>query len=782
MPLANRMPTQNQNQNIVEGQDIRVPFQSVAELQQMVFEAEQLDSAHFAEQRKNIHLVAGRHYASQASPNFLESTLNIFRNTDKKIKITQNHLEYISNNKVTNIVKNAPNVQIVANNEKEAQDRKAAQLHNSVWQYIFYTNRLKKFINKLAKDFVDLGECCCIIKWNDDKGHVLQRGDGGYQQIQEGPQQEFNQGRDVLAQSDPEDAFDFRTMMNQGSSQQKQNSLMQMALLSEMSKMMRANQDNLNSLFLGDFEFERVFPMNLLRPSQIDDIDRAEWLGITNLVSKKYLKSKFNVNMSGHGMEFSNHQFFTFNEDAFRSYRMTEDKVKLNEIYWKPTKWMPYGWYAIFAENMLLASDQLPYGIFPIVYSGYLSSQTSPRHHSLLRHLAPYQSEINRCVTEMVRHQISVGSDKLLIEKGSEVSRGISISGVKVLNYAQGTEKPIFLQGKVGEQFFKPLLNQIEQMYHLAGIQYNISLDGQKRDNKTAKDPYAQLFHSMQQREKDLLYVDTFEMFLIDMCRTTLSLAKYYISEDHLIPMIGRNEYVNIAEFKNSTPLDQQVKALPRTDDVNTVMGKQLTLTQALQYVGQQLPPQEVGNVLANMPFLNSTKMFADLTLDYDIAENMILALDRGEQPKLNQFDNAPYMIQKLTARMRQADFGMLSPQIQQSYQQAIGWYQNIIYQKQQQVVRENQGMIPTGGPPVRINQLMSYKNKNGETVQKRVLLPSETIQWVMQQLQKQGLVQQDMQQAQESMFEQVMKAQGGGQQQPQQPPQQQPQQMPFMQ
>jgi hypothetical protein len=56
-----------------------------------------------------------------------------------------------------------------------------------------------------------------------------------------------------------------------------------------------------------------------------------------------------------------------------------------------------------------------------------------------------------------------------------------------------------------------------------------------------------------------------------------------------LIPAIGKSEYINIPEFKNADDLCHRIKVQARADDIESQMGKQLTLNHFLQYAGSNI-------------------------------------------------------------------------------------------------------------------------------------------------------------------------------------------------
>ena len=68
------------------------------------------------------------------------------------------------------------------------------------------------------------------------------------------------------------------------------------------------------------------------------------------------------------------------------------------------------------------------------------------------------------------------------------------------------------------------------------------------------------------------------ENFWVDLASIALKLAKHYLDQNHLIPMIGKHEAVNISEFQSTDAFNHVVKLEPRNDDMDAQMGKQLMI------------------------------------------------------------------------------------------------------------------------------------------------------------------------------------------------------------
>jgi hypothetical protein len=156
-----------------------------------------------------------------------------------------------------------------------------------------------------------------------------------------------------------------------------------------------------------------------------------------------------------------------------------------------------------------------------------------------------------------------------------------------------------------------------------------------------------------------------------------------------------------------------------------------------LQYVGTQMSESSIGKLVRNMPYANVEDSFSDLTIDDDNAKNDILALDRGELPTIGRNENHEYIVSRLTQRMKQADFQMLDPQIQQAYQAVIDEHMAIMDEQKQALQRAQAGMIPASGTLVGVDFYVKDPKNPDRT--RRARLPYDAVNWLVQKLEEQS-------------------------------------------
>lgn len=671
----------------------------IAALNALYLDGESCDQEVFAEQRSNLLLVAGEHYNKRQSSFYKRIRDSRELNSEQKLRLTKNHIQNICKLYANNIISATPGVGFEPKDEQSIQDQKAAELHHAVWQdacekYSIVTDLMDQWCD----DFIQVGEVYVKIFWDPYKGEVK-----AYEQKVD------DDGAPIFFDAQGQQTLEAVDEMGQPHSLMPDESL---------------------PVFSGEFVWEEIYGFNLLRSAQAKTMEESPHLCVRKMVKTQDMKDRYKNDPDKQKCFISSGEdTFTVFDGGRGGYKKTEGMSMIREYYFRPCPDYPKGYFFFTTKEGIFEKGELPGGIFPIVGQGYEKIQTTPRGRSPIKHMRPYQIEINRAASKIAEHQVTLGDDKILIQNGTKVSAGVALPGVRAINYTG--QEPDILPGRSGEQYMGYLQAQITELYMVMNVQQ----DGQQ---VTAQlDPYALLFRSASQKKVFQRYTKRFENFLMNVCKTYLRLAKVHLPDDALIWAVGKSEQVNIAEFKNANDICYQIKVEAQSDDIETKLGKQLVLNHVLQYVGPQLKPDDIGKLMRQMPYANFDGSFDDMTVDFDSAENDLLALDRGEQVPVNYHDEHPYMIKRLVGRQRKPDYKYLSPQIQNAYDQLIQQHEQMEAMKQRQIQQAEQGYIPTGGQLLGCDFFVA--DPASPTKTRRARLPSEAIQWLVTQMQAQG-------------------------------------------
>lgn len=667
---------------------------TITDLNRLYSEAESCDSQIFTEQRSNFLLAAGEHYNKKISPYWSRIRDSAQLTEEQKLRLTKNHLHRICNIYINGIFAQAPGVGIIPKNEKELQDQKAAELYSSVWEDWKQKNDYRSGVRDRIDDFVKGGEVAVKIFYDPNAGDFL-----GYE-----PEMD-EMGQPVM---------------------------------DEYLKPVMSTRPR----FSGKVVVERIFTPNLLR------MPHSQTMGDSCLIYRKMVDVKALESMYEGDEEKlsyikpSQNSTYKVFEGQSGDILSTENQTMVREFYEPPCHEYPNGYFWISTEVGILEEGELPFGVMPILVTGFDKIPTTPRGRSLIKQLRPYQAELNRCASAIATHQVTLSDDKLLIMSGTKVTPAGKLPGVRVLNYT-GTA-PTILSGRAGQQYFEYYEMTKREMYEAANIEEEV-----QEKSVQVNDPFAELFKSIRHKKKYALYAEKMVIFETKICDLVLTLSKFYLADDAIIPAIGRSEAINISEFKNSIPIHHEIKLVEQTDDYESKMGKQLTLNYALQYVGNQMDKEDIGRILRVMPYTNKEEIFSDLTTDYDNATNDILLLDRGGYPTINRYDNHKYMIKRLVHRTKQGDFESLHPGIQENYFKVIMEHEKEEAENIQDIQKAKDGFIPASGPLIAVDFYVEDPEKPSRT--RRARLPYDAVDWLVKQLQKQGLELKKLEQIQDS-------------------------------
>lgn len=330
-------------------------------------------------------------------------------------------------------------------------------------------------------------------------------------------------------------------------------------------------------------------------------------------------------------------------------------------------------------------------------------------------------------------------------------------------------QRPEVLPGRDGQQFGAYIEETLMEMYKAANAE-----EIWEEKESQGVDPWAMLFRSSKQKKKFSKYAQKFERYQKRLVFTLLELAKIYLDDDALIPMIGKHEMVNIAEFRSTTPLTHEIVVESVEDTPETMLGRQMTFNHILQYTGNNLDKRQIGSLIKNMPYGNWKQGFSDLTLDDDIVENDMLALDRGEMPEIGEYDDHPYMIKVLTKRTREADFRYLDPQIQENYKTLIVAHEQAETARLEAIKAAQNEFIPADGPLIACDLYVENKEDPSKEP-KRARVPQRALSWLLDRLEEQGLTMSTMEQMNQGALAEIAqqfmaKQQNPGLQMPGQP------------
>lgn len=682
----------------------------IEKLNELYSKAEEADKKTFAEMRSNLLLVNGDHYKRVSSD--LDRRLRN-SNVDKKtrIRLTMNHTQKATSDIKDIILNQASSFSPFPKNESELGDQKSAELAKSVWEHGKSENDWEDLQQNQINSFVDVGECAAKIYFDPSLGNIK-----SYPQLttEEGIPL-FNYDGNIVAESISLDGTPLEPA---------------------------PDLDNPN--FLGKLIIEKLYPFNLLRSPNSNSMKNSPYIIHRKMVDVDIVKNMFasgNTNfdrdLRERITESSNKTYKIF-DSSTNAFYDSSGQVMLKEYFFRKSKKYPKGYFYITTESDILSQGEIPFGehgdiAFPIKHTGYDIIETSPRYSSSIRHMRPFQAEINRAASSRSEIQLIFGKDKLVLHGGGMVSKGAELEGTRVLNVTG--PKPDIIPGRSGDQFTGHLLDMIEGLRDMAGLPN----DNNSKAVQTM-DPKSELFKSAKLKKKFSRQALRFERFSKECVETYLFLASKYLDDEVIIRAIGKKEKINIAEFKAVDRLDYAIKVEPVSGDYDSQWGKFMELEIISQYLGKDMPEHLKGALIKSFPYLNKDPVMKDILVEYESPRNMLLAIDRGEDFIASKYDNADLMLKALYQRSRESDFKELSPEIQDKYAATIVEFEEIQKQQIAEEIKIKNGMIPTDGALIKCDLYVSQPNTKGGVKTVREVFPSAALEWLREKLNSQGL------------------------------------------
>lgn len=653
------------------------------QLNDMFTRGVECDKSEFAKMRSSLLLIAGEHYNKRSS-RFMErirSSQDL--SNEVKLRLTKNHIGRITRRYSNTIVSTAPGVVCSPANKKELQDQKSAELSQGVWSFIKSTNDWQNTVMEWSDDFVGIGEIWTKVYYDDTVGSVI-----GYEPMID--EMTGSQVVDEMGQLIPDEARPIKA---------------------------------------GAVKYEEVYAFNVLRDPAAKNIKKSPWYCVRKMVSVDDLKKQFPKHEEAI-QQSADETFMVF--DVSSGYRESNNKeAMVREWYIRPCAKYPKGYWAIALSSVKLDEGEFAEDadgvLFPLLCERFEYVQTKPRGIAVTEPLRPYQAEINRSSSKIAEHQITLGDDKLILQNGAKMSAGTQVPGIRSVTVTGAA--PTIMEGRSGSQYVEYMLSQIKEMYDIADLD--------DEDVTANLEPHTLLYRAASHKKKFRRYVQRFEGFLKNVCEISLRTARVFMPDEAVIQAVGRSEAVNVAEFKNSRSQLVMIKVEPQSEDIETKLGQQMVMNHVLQYVGSQMSEASIGKLVRNMPYANVEESFSDLTIDDDNATNDILALDRGQLPNIGRDENHEYVVSRLTQRMKQADFQMLSPEIQQAYQMVRDQHMTILDEQKQALQRAQAGMIPASGTLVGVDFYVMDPNNPDRT--RRARLPYDAVDWLVKKLEEQS-------------------------------------------
>jgi hypothetical protein len=693
----------------------------IGKLESYYSEGETCDSDVFAEMRSNILIMNGKHYERTIGRGLSRNLREFNVRDSKRIRLVKNHTQKAINDLKDTLASMVPDVIPYPVNEAELRHQKAAEIARQVLRCGKEKNSWHDFVERSLDNFMELGEVACKIYWHPLKGGIK----GFKQKVEMMGDQSFP----VFKAPD-------------GSPTLEPFSIGPMGEQIEHEPM----PDETKAEFYGQTVIERIPAFDLLRCKAAKDMNESPWLIYRKMISNDVLKGliqradKMSDDEKAEAIDklkgSGNTTFKVFNSGS-GSFEEKEGHSLVKEIYFRQSPKYPKGYFVIWTDYGKLFEGTIPFGEFgevsyPIKWEGNERFESSARGFSPIKRVRPSQIEVNRCASKITEHQLTIGDDKIILNKGSKFERGVDQPGIRTY-FTTGQAQVV--PGRAGEQFVNYLEHNISEIYRLLNIPEN------RNPTAQAFDPKAEIYKMQRQKIIFTKPAGKFERYLKSVASTYLFLEQKYMDQERFVNLLGLENAQLFEEFQNIQRLDYMMKLEEVSGDLESQMGKVIELETILQYAGKDLDDQTLKSLLSQFPILNKHRAFKHITIDMQNIENDILALERGQYVPAGRYDNHEMYIKMLVERMKQKDFTLLDPQVQEMFEAKKAEHEQVLQQASDALRDANAGMIPSGGALVRCDVYRPSDPSDPSKV-RRLQLPQDALEWLEQRLNDQGLAQ----------------------------------------
>jgi hypothetical protein len=337
-------------------------------------------------QRLNTLLYKGKHYFSQ--DDFYRLPYNKNKRYSKNhAKVVVNYLRQVTESHVADMTAYEPNLEVMPSKDEESA-KTAAKDNKDLLDYYFYEEKLNTAFQTFHRRKKVHGETFKFVLWNENKGDLHP----AYKQYRDMQQQSGNDPDAPIPIVDPT------------SGQQLKGDDGQPLF---MSKVIRQ----------GDIQIEDEYSWNVLYPippsalwSEVDRVHRLKWLDV-DVARIKWPQYAEKIKTDG-------------NFDRYVGYTPSlSNKVCVRYTYYPPNEMLPYGWYCVSTQVVILEEGPYPFkhNRLPCIRGTDVDVPGEIHGMSFYQDLVTLQQAINSSTSMILQNQSLYSYPKLLAPRGARL-------------------------------------------------------------------------------------------------------------------------------------------------------------------------------------------------------------------------------------------------------------------------------------------------------------------------------------------------------------------------
>jgi hypothetical protein len=364
----------------------------------------------------------------------------------------------------------------------------------------------------------------------------------------------------------------------------------------------------------------------------------------------------------------------------------TQDQARDSAIeivyYEKRSEKHPRGRMCVIASGILLENKELPIGQFDIIKFDDIIIGDRYSSEAVITHLRPLQDQYNITRTKVADWIRKTLGGKYLMARGSElIEEALNNDSGEILEYTPVPNAPpptALAVPQVPPYVYKDLDTQNSEFDFISGIN-QVS----RGVLPSASIPAAGI-QMLQEQDQTRMGVQTSrnEIGFAKVGQCILKYAHKNYVMPRMLKIAGEGLEYTVKEFVGEDIGENfDVIVVPGSTAPSSKVLRNQDIMQAWQsgLLGNPADDKVRMKVLKMMEYGDREEMWKDQALDQAQVKKAIAAIEQGDMPQLNQFDNHVVHLQEMNQYRKQDKFNLMTPESQKIFMYVMEWHLNAL-------------------------------------------------------------------------------------------------------
>lgn len=373
--------------------------------------------------------------------------------------------------------------------------------------------------------------------------------------------------------------------------------------------------------------------------------------------------------------------------------------------YEKRSNKHPNGRLIICANGVLLEDKELPVGEIPFAKFDDVVIGGKYNPESIITHMRPLQDQKNRLLSAKYAFIAKLLAGKYIAAKGAGLtSESLNDQSGEVVEFTPVPNAPppqAMTPPQMPAYVYQEEQSIDTNFDDIAGIN-----EVSKGQLPAAGIPAIGMQLLTEQDDTRIgVMTDSHEESWARVAKLNLLYAQKFFKTKRLLRIAGPSQEHTVKEFVgDDIQGDHDVRVIPGSTrpGSKTLKRQEILNTWQQGLLGDPNDPKVRENVLSMMEYGDVAEIWKDSLLDQSQAKQLIEALELGEEPQPNEFDNNDFLVLELNRYRKSDKFKQLHPIIQQMFMNAMNARLDLILnQVNPAMAADPMQQAVANGPPV---------------------------------------------------------------------------------